>query len=205
MRLTFAALFFVASSCGPAIDAQPEDPGAVGQPPDLDPPSWSDTPAERAEAQLVAARHRAALPALRDAESRACVGLGDADRDASPFQHRADIASVTLLVDTIPEGVAAPVRELQGVTITFRPVSGLTESWLDRAIECHLARDAAAGHDMPEMPDCPLVPAGASARVSDTDRGLVVEIRGADAAAAEEIARRASRLLPTPPPSVVTP
>lgn len=33
--------------------------------------------------------------------------------------------------------------------------------WLERAISCHLARNAALGHEVPAMPDCPLVPRGA--------------------------------------------
>jgi len=198
VRRTLTALVVVImGSCGSA--ARP-DSGGVEHAASLGTPSWSAGSEDTSEGERLAAGRRSALRALRAAESSACAGLAQADVDASPFEHPADIASVTLLVDSIPQGVSAPLRELVGVTITFRRVPGLTQAWLERAIECHLARDAAAEHEMPEMPDCPLVPRGFTATVHETDRGLSVEVRGADAAAAEEIARRATRLWPTPPP-----
>jgi hypothetical protein len=186
------------ASCGRT--ATRPDSGTVGTASSLEAPSWSAGPEDPMEERHLAAEHRSALPALRGAEADACAGLAQRDVDASPFEHRADLASVSLLVDTIPQGVSAPLRELVGVSITFRRVPGLTRAWLERAIDCHLARDAAAAHEMPEMPDCPLVPAGVTARVRETERGLVVDVRGADAPAAEEVARRGMRLLPTPPP-----
>lgn len=64
-------------------------------------------------------------------------------------------------------------------------------------VDCHLARNAALGHDVPEMPDCPLVPKGASARVQESAGGLRVEVRSDDLSAAADILARARRLVAT--------
>jgi hypothetical protein len=47
---------------------------------------------------------------------------------------------------------------------------------------------------LPEMPDCPLVPNGVSARVSSTGNGFAVAIRSDDTKTAHEILTRAERL-----------
>lgn len=49
--------------------------------------------------RLAAAAHREAADTLREAESRSCSGLSDEDRDESPFAHRADVLSVTPLLE----------------------------------------------------------------------------------------------------------
>jgi hypothetical protein len=49
------------------------------------------------ERRRLAAEHRAASQALRDAEARACAGLGDDERDTSPFARVEDIESVAAL------------------------------------------------------------------------------------------------------------
>lgn len=141
----------------------------------------------------MAAEHRAAAQALRDAEARACAGIDEADRDASPFEHEGDIASVARLTEAAPAGHAS-AEHLVGATVVFRAVRGLTAEWLQREIDCHLARNDAVGHDMPEMPNCPLVPA-LSAQVRSTGDGFAVDIRGGDDAAAAEILRRAETLV----------
>lgn len=161
-----------------------------------DRPCWSIGSERSAEHRHVAAEHRAAAQALRDAEAQACVGIDEGDRDTSPFQHRDDIASVTRLVDSIPQGDATPIERLAGATVVFRAIRGMSAEWLQRVVDCHLARNSAVGHDMPEMPGCPLVPAGASARVRSTGDGFAVDIRAENDASAAEILRRAETLLP---------
>jgi hypothetical protein len=137
---------------------------------------------QEAESQRrIAAEHRAAAQALRDAEARACSGLQPADRDTSPFFHRQDIASVT----EIPGGAS----------IVFRPVPGLTREGLQAIVDCHLARSAALGHEVPEMPYCPLVPRGATAAVRVQGTALVADVRSDDAKGAAEILRRARLLV----------
>lgn len=138
-----------------------------------------------------AAQHRAESQKLRDAEARACEGVAAVDRDMSPFVHPDDILSVAPLTEALPKSGTRVV----GAAILFRAVPHLTEAWLKRVIDCHLARNDALGHDVPEMPYCPLVPMGAVAQVTATSRGFAVAIRSSDAAAAAEIWRRARLLV----------
>jgi hypothetical protein len=134
-----------------------------------------------------AAEHRAASVALMKAEATACVGLSDDDRDVSPFEHVQDIESVAPLLER---------EERAGAVVVFHAVPGLTAAWFQRVVDCHLARSAAVGHVMPEMPNCPLVPTGAEAKVTSVGSGFAVAIRADDRASADEIFARAQRLLP---------
>lgn len=95
-------------------------------------------------------------------------------------------------------GGKQPEEHLVGAVVTVRAVEGLTTEWLQRVVGCHLARNAAVGHDMPEMPGCPLVPKGASASVSSAGAGFAVTIRSADDEAAADILARARGLTPAP-------
>ena len=147
------------------------------------------------EHRELAAQHRAASQALRDAEARACVGIDDADRDMSPFAHGADIRSVSQLREETTVGKNRVARDA-GATIVFRATPGLTEEWLQRLVSCHLARNAAVGHDMAEMPYCPLVPRGAQATVRSVGDGFAVDVRADDAASVTEIWRRAQLINP---------
>ena len=141
----------------------------------------------------LAAQHRAASQALRDAEAAACTGLSDEDRDTSPFAHTEDIQGVTQL-----QARAAGDRDTAaadgGATIVFRATPGLTAEWLQRIVNCHLARNAAVGHDMPEMPYCPLVPNAVEANVRSVGDGFAVAVTSKDRATAAEIWRRAQQL-----------
>lgn len=182
-------------------------PGASAK---LADPCWTSlrNPTERhldeaAEHRRRAAEHRAASQALRDAERRACAGLPEQDRDQSPFDQRDDIASVEpLWVGSGPRygggGPAAghePAQRVEGAVVTFRAVQGMTTQWLQRVIDCHLARNAALGNDVPEMPYCPLVPKGVTASVSAIPAGFAVTIHSDDSASAEEVWRRAQALV----------
>jgi hypothetical protein len=62
---------------------------------------------------------------------------------------------------------------------------------LQRIVDCHLARNAALGHEAPEMPDCPLVPKGVTGKVTATSDGFAVAVASDDSATAAEILRRA--------------
>ena len=142
------------------------------------------------EHRVRAAQHRAESEKLRNAEASACERVPAADRDMSPFRHPEDILSVAPLTEATPKGA-----RVVGAAILFRAVPKMTEAWLQRVIDCHLARNDALGHDVPEMPYCPLVPMGAVAQVTATSRGFAVAIRSSDAAAAAEILRRARLLV----------
>ena len=144
----------------------------------------------------VAEMHRAAAQALRDAEARSCVGISEYDRDVSPFAHREDIAVVAPITGRVLSGKSSPAGEKTlGARITFHEVPGLTAERLQRIVDCHLARNAALGHDLTEMTYCPLVPDGVTAQVQQTESGhLTVEVRADDAHVAQEVWSRAAKL-----------
>lgn len=146
-----------------------------------------------------AADHRAASAALRDAESRACGGISADDRDASPFDHFEDVSSVAPLYEDAGNS-KQPSRRAAGAVVTFRAVPGMTAEWMQRLVDCHLARNAALGHVVPEMPDCPLVPNHVGAVVTSTGAGFAVTIRSSDADVAKEVLARAQRLRASPSP-----
>lgn len=144
-----------------------------------------------------AADHRAASVALREAEARACVGMAEGDRDMSPFMHTEDIATVTPLNEGASSG-KSPSYRMAGATIIFRAVPGMTAEWMQRLVDCHLARNSALGHVAPEMPNCQLVPKGVTARVKSAGDGFAVEVRSDDPATAREVLDRAERLVGIP-------
>jgi hypothetical protein len=146
----------------------------------------------------LAEKHRAAAQVLRDAEARACVGVSAYDRDVSPFAHREDIAAVAPITGRVSVGKGGPlVERTYGARITFHDVPGLTAPRLRQIIDCHLARNAALGHDLSEMPYCPLVPNGVTAQVQQTESGhVVVEVRSDEPQVAQEVWNRAAQLKP---------
>ena len=129
-----------------------------------------------------AADHRAASEALRAAEATACNRVDADDRDMSPFEHVEDIATV------------ATNSQRSEVVIVFQRVTGMTTEWLQAVVDCHIARNAALGHDVPEMPDCPLVPNGVDAHVTATADGFSIAIRAQNPVAGREVVSRAERL-----------
>jgi hypothetical protein len=145
----------------------------------------------------LAAEHRAASEALRTAEASACVGVPEEDRDLSPFDHPEDIRAVSRVSEEVKTGKAVSPRTA-GAEVIFRAVPGLTAEWLQRVVDCHLARNAAIGHEAAsaDMPNCPLTVRGAQATVRSVGDGFAVTIRSADNAAAAEIGRRAESLKP---------
>jgi len=148
---------------------------------------------QAAEHRRHAADHRAASGALRDAEALSCAGLGSGDRDISPFARRDDIAGVEPLKEP-NNNLKIPGTRTVGAIVTFRAVQGMTAEWLQRIVDCHIARNSALGHAVPEMPYCPLVPKGVSATVSSAGGGFRISIRAEDEAGAREVLARAERL-----------
>ncbi len=138
-----------------------------------------------------AAEHRRVSAALRAAETRACSGIAEADIVDSPFAHKADIVAVDVIDGSLQDGTVGPV----GVHVRFHAIEHLSGPTLQHLIDCHIARDDAMGHDVPEMGYCPLVPRGARATVEVIPHGYIVEIRSDDPAGAREIARRATALM----------
>ena len=173
------------------------------------------TDEHRKEAQKhkkLAEKHRAASKALVEAEQRFCSGIPAADRDLSPFYHRDDVTAVHGLkkatnytyggpsggntvveIQQIEKEVAGP-GGLQGARVTFRAVPGMTGEWLQRVVDCHLARNAVVGGG--EMPFCPLAVPRTSATVTSTGKGFAVDITADDEKSAQEIVNRAWALGP---------
>lgn len=143
-----------------------------------------------------AAAHRAASQQLLAAETAACGGIAEEDRVQSPFAHREDIQRVTL-DDRQAERLTA--KEPVGATVYFRALPGLTQEWLQRIMDCHIARNAAMGFHVPEMPYCPLVVKGVTARVSSVGNGFAVELRAQTPETIAELRRRAQELGPVQP------
>ncbi|MFO0749992.1 MAG: hypothetical protein U1F43_30630 [Myxococcota bacterium] len=171
---------------------------------------WSSTTNPTAEHQAaadahrkIAAEHRAASQALRDAEAKACAGLADDERDMSPFDHTEDIASVASLREAAPRTKYPGAGVLKGATVDFVAVPGMTAEWLQRVVDCHIARNAVMGHDDPAMPQCPLVPNGVTATVTSNGAGFAVAIRSDDPEVAQEILRRARGLIQAPTPTAM--
>lgn len=153
---------------------------------------------KEAERHLAAAeKHRAAGRALVQAEASACAGLTELDKDMSPFAHREDIESVApLYTEKLGE-------VLLGARIAFRPVRGLTQARFERILSCHLARNAALGHDVPEMDYCPLVPKDVTAQVKPSGDRYLVDVQSGDPVSAQEIWMRAQRIGVPQAPSVL--
>lgn len=156
-------------------------------------PTASHLEEERRHVEL-ARGHREASQALRDAELAACAGIPETDRDVSPFAHREDIEKVERVWERREPGRAEEPRQL-GAAVYYRPVPGLTAEWLQRLVDCHLARNAALGHDRPEMAFCPLALRDVRAAVRSTGKGFAVTVTSTDPRLAREILHRASALL----------
>jgi hypothetical protein len=133
--------------------------------------------------RLAAAEHRAASEALRKAEERACQGVDPQDRDQSPFSQVEDIVAV----EPLPLALGAASS---GLTVVLRPVGGLTPERLQRVLDCHLARNASLGHDVPEMPYCPLVPRNVHARAFASPAGVAVGVWSEHPDSARELTAR---------------
>lgn len=85
-------------------------------------------------------------------------------------------------------------RRTFGARIVLQAKPGLTEEWLQRVVDCRIARAAALGHETPDLPHCPLATAGVTADVESTGDGFAIEVRAEDPETAAEIVRRAELL-----------
>lgn len=156
------------------------------------------TEEQRADSQKhrkMAADHRAAAKTLGDAEASACVGISDADRDMSPFNHRADISEVTAHVVTSTGSDGPEERTTTGSDIVFRATPGMTAEWLQRVANCHIARAGAVGYNMPEMAYCPLELKNVKATVTSTGGGFAIAVTSDNPDTVKEIVRRSDMLV----------
>lgn len=142
--------------------------------------------------RALAAAHRAASQALRDAEASACTGVSEPDRGMSPFAHPEDILRVEPVL--VSGGSKNPPHQV-GMKVVFRAVPGLTSEWLQRLVDCHIARNAVLGHDAAEMSYCPLAVQGATAEVRAEGGGYAVAIRSTEQESINQIRTRVEALL----------
>ena len=181
----------------------------------------TDTHRKQAEQhKKLAEKHRAASKALVEAEQRFCSGISAGDRDLSPFYHREDVTAVegvkemtstieygyvgggsrVVRIQQVEKEVLGP-GGLQGARITFRAVPGMSGEWLQRVVDCHLARNAVVGGA--DMPFCPLAVPHAAATVMSTGNGFAVDVTSDNVDSVREIIKRATALGPSGSTTVV--
>jgi hypothetical protein len=134
------------------------------------------------------AEHLAAAQALRAAETSACAEIPDAERDMGPFLHHERIVAVEEVDDRVfPK---APLRPF-GIAVTIRATPGVTEQWLGRVIQCHVAHYEVVGTTGTTSP---LLTQGARIAVSSTSVGFKVSITTADSDKAQTIIEKGHAL-----------
>lgn len=131
-----------------------------------------------------AARERDAAAALLRAEAAQCSGIPDREREHSVFAHTQEIA------DVIPHREAG---ELRGVWIVFKPVAGMTASWVRRDIACRRAHWAVLGKPTSESIADPSLVEDADVQVFDRHDHVEVLITTPGPDAAEVALERARR------------
>jgi|HubBroStandDraft_5_1064220.scaffolds.fasta_scaffold42896_2 hypothetical protein len=123
-----------------------------------------------------AQEHLAAARKLRDEEQFACVNVPDADRQQGPLANPDRIAGVEVVKDKDPVYPKAPERAA-GIAVYVRAEPGMTEQWLGRVLECHLAHVAVVGS---AAGSSPLAVEDARVAVSSTPVGFRVTITSKD-------------------------
>lgn len=146
---------------------------------------------ERAAARredYIARKERRSAVALAETKLDACRGISEGELGHSPFAHRRAIAAV------IPHQVGGVVR---GVRIVFKPVAGLTRSWLEQSIACHRAEFERLGEPATYLSDDPTLVRGAVATVASHRGHLEVLVETRDDVAASVALARARDLIGT--------
>jgi len=138
-----------------------------------------------------AAAHLAAAKDLRRAEQAACYEVPDRERDAGPFARREQIAAVETLRERV--NTKAPLLPV-GVAVYIRATPGMTEQWVGRVIECHLAHRAVVGTRVAEQA-CPLSIDDARVDLSSTHTGFRVSITSKDLSVARSVIDRCHALV----------
>jgi hypothetical protein len=135
--------------------------------------------------------HLAIARELREREQSACADVPEAERDRGPLSRRDRIAAVEPLSErAYPKEMPQPA----GVAVYLRASPGVTEQWLGRVIECHLAHHAVVGDRMPD-PVSPLFVDDARVALSSTGDGFRIAITARDVTTARAIIERARALV----------
>ncbi len=138
--------------------------------------------------------HRKAARDLRAAEKETCSGVAGDQHDLRAFVQRGDILGVNPLEKAADEPNGKP--RLVGATIFLRRSADVTAAQLQRAMDCHTARQAVQGYGLitTEAERSPLSERGARATVREVSIGFAVDVRADDEFAAQAIWLRAQRL-----------
>jgi hypothetical protein len=139
----------------------------------------------------LANEHLAVAQQLREAERAACAEVPDAERDAGPFARRDRIVAIEPLK---ARPYAKSMLQPSGIAVYIRASPGLTEQWLDRVLECHMARHAVIGSKIPDR-DSPLFVDDARVALSSYGDGFRIAITTRDIAAAREVIERGRTLV----------
>jgi hypothetical protein len=116
----------------------------------------------------------------------------DDDKALAPVLSGDAVQRVQPLYSTVEGAKTGPQSELRGATVTVAALPGLTAEWLDRALECHSAKEM-LGHE-PAPSDDPFWLPGSSVDIdvtSDRD-GFNVAITAYSANDARQILTRAN-------------
>jgi hypothetical protein len=143
-----------------------------------------DMHASSSERQAARAERRAAADLIR-AEVAACAGISDHDRVHSVFDTPDAVARV------IPYREGGQVRS---VRIVLQPMSGLTQPWVQRSINCQRAQFATKGNPADFSPDDPTLVAGAVTKVVQNGDHVEVIVTTPDAKRGEIALGRAQAL-----------
>jgi hypothetical protein len=124
-------------------------------------------------------------------ERVACVEMPELDRDQGPFARRDTIERVEEVRERIfPK--APP--QLVGAAIYVRATPGITEQWLGRVVECHLAHRAALGALASDAATSPFAES-AQVAVSSTPTSFRVAITSPDLDVARSVLAKSERLV----------
>jgi hypothetical protein len=116
----------------------------------------------------------------------------DDDKTIAPVLNGSALQRIEPLYGTIGGAKSGPMPELRGVTVIVVALPGVTAEWLDRALECHSAKEV-LGHE-PAPSDDPFWLPGSAVNIdvtSDRD-GFNVSIIGYSANDAQLILARAT-------------
>lgn len=122
---------------------------------------------------------------LAQAERTQCIGLAPAALERSPFVQDNAIDEI------VPHRSGPTVR---GAHIVFKPIPGLTVSWMRRAIACHQARWRTLGQPPSYLAGDPTLVDGAQVDVTEVDDHLVVLVSSDSPASAMMALDRANDL-----------
>ena len=116
----------------------------------------------------------------------------DDEKNLAPVLSGEAIQGVQPLYTTIEGAKSGVGSELRGVTVTVRPLPGMTAEWLDRELECHSAR-ATLGHGQGAPDDPFFLPTSfVNIEVRSATDGFDAEVVGYAPEEAAEILARAN-------------